>query len=264
MIRLGPTIKVTDPTQYHDPQLALQTAAATYLLIRDTPSSLPVLSTQPSFLNDPSDDQNNGPQGLPKSVLEYIFLAVAVFVLICIILRRCLILRTGRGRLRQGTFQHSASHRCRNFLRPVELRPLHPDGQPYPTYPDSYLREIPAAYQSPSRRTRARDVDSGGRRQDIPSEDGGLGANDLPAYEYSGGPPKYFELDMSNRPPLSGITHRPDVGWDNINTSPENVGVHTPVGTVSQPDTSVTLPPYLENSSSNNSVPMTQHETYRD
>jgi hypothetical protein len=85
--------------------------------------------------------------------------------------------------------------------------------------------------------------------------DGDLGANDaLPAYDNFGGPPKYFELDMSrNRPPLSGITH----------TRPENVGVHTPVGTthaaqVSQPDTSRTMPPYLENSSSNDAVPMTR------
>lgn len=123
----------------------------------------------------------------------------------------------------------------------MELRTLHPDGQSYPAYPDPHLREIPAAYMGlpPSRRTRARDIDSSGRRQDIPSEmdhDGGLGVNDaLPAYDNFGGPPKYFELDMQsrNRPPLSGITHRPDdVTLENINnTSSENVGVHTPVGT---------------------------------
>ena len=98
----------------------------------------------------------------------------------------------------------------------------------------------------PSRRTRARDIDSSGRRQDIPTEmdhDGDLGANDaLPAYDNFGGPPKYFELDMSsrNRLPLSGIARRPEVSSENINTvntSPENVGVHTPAQ-VSQPETS--------------------------
>jgi hypothetical protein len=140
----------------------------------------------------------------------------------------------------------------------VQLQPLHPDGQPYPAHPDPFLREIPAAYiHPPSRRTRARDIDSNGRRQDIPTEmdhDGDLGANEtLPAYDNFGGPPKYFELDR-NRPPLSGIAHRPDVSWENItlnNTSPENVGVHTPVGTthaaqLSQPDTSRPIPPYFE------------------
>lgn len=183
--------------------------------------------------------------------------------------------RIVRRRQQQATFQHSASRGCRNFPRPVELRSMHPNGQSYPAYPDPYLREIPAAYMGlpPSRRTRARDIDSSGRRQDRPAEmdhDGDLGANDtLPAYDNFGGPPKYFEVDMPsrNRPPLSGITH----SWESINnTSPENVGVHTPVGTthaaqVSQPDTS-RIPPYLENSSSNDSEPMTRprHEDYRD
>lgn len=147
----------------------------------------------------------------------------------------------------------------------MELRPLHPDGQPYPTYPNPFLREIPAAYiHPPSRRTRARDIDPSGRRQDISTEmdhDGELGANEsLPAYDNFGGPPKYFELDR-NRPPLSGIAQRPDVSWEtlNNNTSPENVGVYTPVGTthatqVSQPDTSRSIPPYFEHSSSNDAV----------
>ena len=140
----------------------------------------------------------------------------------------------------------------------MELLALHPDRQPYPEYPDPHLREIPAAYMGlpPSRRTRARDIDSFGRRQNIPTDmdhNADLDANDpLPAYDNFGGPPKYFELDMPsrNRPPLSGITHRPDVGWENINNpSPENVGVHTPVVTthadqVSQPDTSRRILPY--------------------
>lgn len=133
---------------------------------------------------------------------------------------------------------------------------MHPDGQAYPAHPDPFLREIPAAYIHPPRRTRARDIDSSGRRQDRPTEmdhDGDLGANDaLPAYDNLGGPPKYFELDMlsRNRPPQSGITQRPDASWENINiTSPENVGVNPPVGTthaaqVSQHDTSRPTPPY--------------------
>ena len=163
----------------------------------------------------------------------------------------------------------------------MELQPLHA----HPAHPDPFLREIPAAHIHPSRRTRARDIDSSGRRQDVPTEmdhNEDLGANDaLPAYDYSGGPPKYFELDLLTRSrpqprPESGtITQRPDASWENINiTSPENVGVHTPVDTthatqVSQHDTSRAsrpTPPYLEHtsSSSNDSLPMTRprHETY--
>lgn len=163
----------------------------------------------------------------------------------------------------------------------MDLQPLNPDGRAYPAYPDPFLRVIPAAYiHPPSRRTRARDIDSSGRRQNIPAEmdhDGDLGANDaLPAYDDSGRPPKYFELDMQtrNRPPLSGITQRPDASWENINnTSPEIVGVRTSVGIpqaahVSQPDTSRPTPPNLENSSSNDAARdrMTRptQQTYRD
>ena len=152
--------------------------------------------------------------------------------------------------------QSTASQRYRNITRQVELQPLHPDGHPYP---DPFLREIPAAHIHPSRRTRARDIDSSGRRQDIPAEtdhDGELGANDaLPAYDNFGGPPKYFELDTlsRNRPPESRVTQRPDASWENINiNSSENDGVHTPVGTTpashaSQHDTSRPTPPYSEN-----------------
>ena len=160
-------------------------------------------------------------------------------------------------RRRQQAAFPSASQRYRSIRRQVELQPLYPDGQPWhPAYPDPFLREIPAAYIHPSRRTRARDIDSSGRRQDIPNEmdhDGDLGANDaLPAYDNFGGPPKYFELDMlsRNRPPQSGITQRPDASWENINiTSSENTA---PVGTThaahaSQPDTSRPTPPYSEN-----------------
>jgi len=276
MIKLGSTIKVTDTTQYHDPQLSLQTAPAYFLIRRQIPSStiLPVFSTQPPIMDNPSNGQNSfnepGSQGLPKSVLEYIFLALVVFIIFCIIFRRY---RTRVRRRQQVVFQPSASRRYCSYPRSVELRSLHPDGQPYPAYPDPFLREVPAAYmgQPPSRRTRAPDIDSRGRRQDTtPTErdhDGNLGAKDiLPPYDNFGGPPKYFELDMPNRPPLSGINHRSDVSWENItNTSPENVGT-THAAQVSRPNTSRPIPPYLENTSSNNSVPTTRprHETYRD
>lgn len=179
-------------------------------------------------------------------------------------------------RQREAAFRSLASRRYRNFPQPVVPQPLHPDRQSYPAYPDPFLRVIPAAYiHPPSRRTRARDIDSGGRRQDIPTEmdhDGNLGANDpLPAYDNFGGPPKYFELDMLSRnrqPPSSGITRRPDVSWENINISTENVGLHTPVDTTHAAHVILSrpTPPYLENTLSNDAVPLTppRHETYRD
>jgi len=273
MIILGSTIKITGTTTlYHDP---LQTTAA-YFIIRQIPSST-ILPTQPTFMNNQSNDQSivDGPgtHSLSKSVLEYIFLALVVFIITCIILRRYRIHRIQR----QAALHPSASRRYYNFPRQVELRSLHSDGQPYPAY---LPRDLPAAYTglpptptTRSRRTRgthARDIDSSGRRQEvIPTERDydGEGADALPAYDNLGGPPKYFE----NQPPLSGISQGPDVRRGNIhNTSPENVGVRTAVGTThaaqtSQPDTSPPIPPYLENSSSNYSVPLTQprRETYR-
>lgn len=165
-----------------------------------------------------------------QSVLEYLFLALVAFIIICFFFRR--FRRVRRQPQRQVTFLPSAWRRYPNFRRPVEFQPQHPDRQSYPACPDPVLREIPAAHINPSnRRTRARDIDTSGRRQDIPTEtdhDGDLGANDaLPAYDNLGGPPKYVELDMlsRNRPPQSGITQTQDANM----TSP--VGVQTPVGT---------------------------------
>ena len=79
MIKPGSTIKVTGTTQYHHPQLALQTAAA-YFLIREIPSStIPVFSAQTPFPND-QDPNDNGPgnQGLPKASRRLILLIFAL------------------------------------------------------------------------------------------------------------------------------------------------------------------------------------------
>lgn len=83
MIR--PTIKVTDNT---DPQLALQTATA-YFLIREIPSStVPVLTIQQSLLEQPTTDQSsidNGNQVLSKaskglSYLSLLFMRIVNLV----------------------------------------------------------------------------------------------------------------------------------------------------------------------------------------
>jgi len=260
-MKLGSIIIVTDNThdlRHDDPQLALQTATA-YFFIREIPSTtIHDLAAHPSLLEHPTNSQNSigGSQTLSKSVLEYIFLSVLIVIILCVIFRTIWV------RQRRQSFPASRRNR-----RPVELQPLHPDGQAYPAYP----REIPAAYIHPSRRTRAHDIDSSGRRQDIPTEmdhDGDLGANDtLPAYDTSGGPPKYFEVDTlgRNRPAQSGITQGPDASWENINiSSSENPGPNTPPGTTHAAQASQRLtPPYYENSSSDESLPTIRprHET---
>lgn len=169
----------------------------------------------------------------------------------------------------------SASRRYPGY-RQVELQPLRADGQPYPPYPDPYLPGFPAAYMSHNRRrTRATDTDPRGRRLgDIAVEsdhDGELGIKDaLPAYDNSGGPPKYLESEMQNRnrPPLNETVHRPDVSLENTDNSslPLNdnstvISGHTGRRQISQQaenDTSHPIPPSLENSLSNNdSAPAT-------
>lgn len=175
---------------------------------------------------------------------------------------------------RQRAFIPS-SRDYRSFTPQVELQALHSDGQPYPPYPGPHLTGIPAAYMGqtrPSRRARATDIDSNGRRLgSLPVEmdhDGELGAkDDLPAYDNFGGPPKYFELNVQNRnqAPLGMISHTPNVGLEDTNHAlPENVDIHTPLATthsvqVSRPVNNISppIPPYLENSS----TPMTRHET---
>ena len=69
-----------------------------------------------------------------------------------------------------------------------------------------------------------------------------------------------------NRPAQSRITQAPDASWENITIiSPENTGANTPAGTTHAAQVSQRLtPPYSENNSSYDSLPMTRprHETY--
>jgi hypothetical protein len=52
---------------------------------------------------------------------------------------------------------------------------------------------LPVAYRSNGRRTRAADIDAGGRRGGNPEDNH---KDPLPAYDNVGGPPKYIEVDM--------------------------------------------------------------------
>jgi len=193
----------------------------------------PAFPTSPSFQNNQSFDNNRSRNGFTKSVVEYIFIAIVVFIIASLIFRKY---RLSKLQDQRRAFDAS-SRGYRNFSPPVELQ-SYPDGQPYPPYPDQYLTGIPAAHMAQphlSRRTHATDIDPGGRRLgDIPvgtDHDGRLDAkDDLPAYSKFGGPPRYLELDThnQNQPPLGRTARTPNVG--NINDPlPGSVGVPTSV-----------------------------------
>ena len=84
MIRLETTIKATDNAQHNDPQLALQTATA-YFLIRGIPSSKHVFTTRPSFLDHPTSDQNSSGslQTLSKASEALILFIFALMRIVC-------------------------------------------------------------------------------------------------------------------------------------------------------------------------------------
>jgi len=178
--------------------------------------------------SDPNDnDDGDGPgdprgSGLSKSVLEYVFISVVVFIIACIVARRYRLLRLQRP-VGSNYPDMNASQRYgyRSFPNDVELQYQNSRGQPYPQYPDSDMTGFPPAHIGHTRpRTQAPDIDAYGRRLGDPTE-----KDELPAYNSLGGPPKYFELNTQtlNRPPLSGVAHRPDVGLENTNNSlPEN------------------------------------------
>jgi len=209
----------------HDYQLR-----AAHFTIRQDPSN-----SDPNDNNDGDGLGDPRGSGLSKSVLEYVFISVVVFIIACIVARRYRLLRLQRP-AGSNYSDMNASQRdgYRRFPNDVELQYQNSRGQPYPQYPDSDMTGFPPAHIGHNRRrTQAPDIDSRGRRLGDPTTEidhCNLGNKDgnkdeLPAYDTLGGPPKYFELNTQtlNRPPLSEAAHRPDVGLENTNNSlPEN------------------------------------------
>ncbi|KIM42043.1 hypothetical protein M413DRAFT_445221 [Hebeloma cylindrosporum] len=152
----------------------------------------------------PPSNNSNSKSELTKTVVEYLFLGVAVLIVASIILRRLMRLKRANQPYSaffslNSTHPSAQSQGGRNFPRTTGLPPPIP-GQPYP---EPHLSGFPPAYlQYSSRGIRAGDVDSRGRRAATMEldHDGELGDKDaLPAYDVSGGPPKYLELEMQAR-----------------------------------------------------------------
>jgi hypothetical protein len=189
---------------------------------------------EPSTLRPAGSSNESG--GLAKSVLEYLFLALALIIVTSIILRR--LTRLKRMNQPISTFFHSdndypnTSHirTPRNFPRTTGLPPLSRDGLPYPPYPDPHLTGFPAVYLGRNtRRTNAQDIDASGRRvvaQSVELDHGGeLGDKDaLPAYDHYGGPPKYVELEMQARLFGNGSRIQPPVE-EPANQVSDNLGI---------------------------------------
>lgn len=101
-----------------------------------------------------------------------------------------------------------------------------------PTYAYPLLTPLPASYRPSSRRIRALDTDTGGRRLGSggPNDhDGYITDKDiLPAYDNVGGPPKYIELDTFNSAP-DGINARTNSSAQSPDTGQiEQRGVQEP------------------------------------
>ncbi|KAF8063950.1 hypothetical protein FPV67DRAFT_1502934 [Lyophyllum atratum] len=183
----------------HLPRAGSDSASTT--LTTSASSSVAVTTTRP-FFQDPSSvtpspsPTSNGeePEGnaLAKAVLEYAILAVGLVIVGCVILRRCVRLRRNNEPL----------SRFFSFTpRPVyssSTSSLHPFVQTHRFPRTTGLSEVPPYPYA--QRTRAHDTDAAGRRiggLQNSDHDGYIGDKDvLPAYDNSGGPPKYGELDM--------------------------------------------------------------------
>ncbi|KAF8890792.1 hypothetical protein CPB84DRAFT_1389624 [Gymnopilus junonius] len=170
----------------------------------------------PSTFHAPQSSNQTG--GLAKSVLEYLFLSVALLIVGCTVFRRVVKLKRTHQPLRtffqaENGRENPSLLRSRSYPRTTGLPPVtNNDRRPYPPYPDPFLTGFPPVHLGHSaRRTTAGDIDDRGRRlADRTVEldhDQGLGDKDaLPAYELYGGPPKYVELELQSR--LLGMLHQ--------------------------------------------------------
>jgi len=157
----------------------------------------------------------------PKSVLEWLFFVVALVLIGTLVTCRSWQLRRRNRPFNQFfsiTQPPPPPGRPRRISRTTGLPPLNEPLRPISLthsmlYPP--VSPLPAAYRADRRRTRAADIDEGGRRAGNPG-DGNLDHKEmLPAYDNVGGPPKYVEMNIDARTPvhldLSGVVERAPV-----------------------------------------------------
>ncbi|KAF8637459.1 hypothetical protein AX17_002804 [Amanita inopinata Kibby_2008] len=210
-----------------------------------TVNTAPFFPDPTSVRPPPSPSPSDGRRDLAKSVLAYVFLGVALFIIVFFALRRLQYLKRTDRPLRQFFFSSSPSTnpstnnnannsnnnnnsnngRARSYPRqplshtyiptsasfssppPLSDSEIYPttiydtSDVRYPIYASLHLRSLTSPYHHHhhhphhnSRRTRAADVDEGGRRLDSGFDDDG-DKEMLPAYDRFGGPPKYVELE---------------------------------------------------------------------
>jgi len=177
-------------------------ASHTGVTVYNTNTSPDILA---SAISTPASSQDGGDNGdsknnFAKSVLEYVFLAVALFLLICITWRRMLrVRRANQPFFGRGVTPAAAGEQISPFPR---TRPQFagPSFGAHSFNPYVHLAHLPASYHpSNNRRTQGADIGPGGRRQGgISDYNGETGDKDaLPAYDKFGGPPQYVELDAT-------------------------------------------------------------------
>jgi len=184
----------------------------------------PSTTVAPPFFAGPSDltpppkpaEEAKKPS-LTKTVFAYIFLVAGVLLVICLLLRRLMLIRaqnrpfyhvlfSTRSRPTAPTMPRTSSRTTEGYIDPG-----------YPYYPSHLPRPLRAYFLRNSRTTHAADVDAAGRRdagQQLNDHDGPLTDKDiLPAYDTYGGPPTYADIAMRS-------TRTCDVGSGDISSIP--------------------------------------------
>lgn len=170
-----------------------------------------------------------------KTVIEYVMLAVALFGLVAFVIRR---FRNKRPATTSHFFnvgQHYSAFLppggpSLSYPRATGIPPLLPKSFPLNRHPEPRHTTVPAVYLGSGRHINSayvsdgwRMVESLGLRPHVR-----LGDKDaLPAYDKSGGPPNYVDLDaMPNQPDplhfdgrISPEAYDPTEGWDLANIS---------------------------------------------
>ncbi|KAF7976557.1 hypothetical protein HWV62_6217 [Athelia sp. TMB] len=151
----------------------------------------------PSSLTKPTSTEGHG-TALSKSILEWVFLVIAIVLLAAFLFLRTVQLRKRHQPLTRFFSSTGPSPSYTGRPQSVPRTGLPAFGvlpARYPLTPEMLypsLEPLPSAYTR-GQRTRAADTDEGGRRAGGADDD----AKDmLPAYEGGGGPPKYMELQM--------------------------------------------------------------------